>query len=63
MDTQLNTVNIPSGVMFVSIGKMDTYIPVAGKKNGWKLTWLPWTQKYLLRLGAALVKLVVETVW
>ena len=63
MDTQLNTVKIPSGVMYVINGKMDTYIPVAGKKNGCKLTWLPWALKYLLRQGAALVKLVVETVW
>ena len=41
MDIQLNTVKIPSGVMYVIIGKMDTYIPVAGKKNGCKLIWPP----------------------
>ena len=59
MDTRPNTVKIPNGVMYVIIGKMDTFIPEAGKRSGYKLTWRPWIQKYLLRLGAALVKLVV----
>ena len=41
MDTQLNTVKIPNGAINVKTGKMDTYIPVAGKKNGCKLIWPP----------------------
>ena len=61
MDTQLNTVKIHSGAMYAITGKMATYIPEAGKKNGCKLTWPQWTQRYLPLLGAALVKLAVMT--
>ena len=62
MDTQLNTVKIPSGATNAKTGKMDTYIPVAGKKNGCKLIWPPWTKKYQPLLGVALVCLL-QKVW